>query len=1203
MHLSKLIIPLFVAACGLFSPASATVSLSSVFGTNMVIQRDKPVPVSGTASPNTLITVAFNNQTKTTTSNSGGKWMVMLDPMVVNAHGGTLSAVEAGGNAVNLGNVVVGDVWICSGQSNMDMSLASCDRKSQDEDTADFPQMRTFRAPLSFAGEPSESAAGNWTVCTPGSAASFSAIAFYFGREICEALDSTVPIGLYVASVGGTNIDLWLAPEGLTDIPVLNPLFNQSILPNGPFSLFNGMVYPYSPLPAKGLVWYQGENAERTVQSPDSYYFKMKALAQGYKRIAGTDDFPFYFVQLANWGQQQTSPAPVLDPGGGWSADTRIQQANAMAIPNSGMASAMDVGSSLDGDQVWDGWHPKTKQDVGERLALWALKNDYGQVIGETSGPILRNVTVNGKTLVCTFNHAGIGLMVGSKTPYQPTTEIVGGTLDKFSIAGVNGVWYDATATISGNTVVLSSPSVPNPTKAAYACWQNPVGANLYNKDGLPASPFHVDDVSAKFTITATSGIGGGISPAGTETYLKRHSTLYSITPDSGKYIQDILVDGVSVGAVDSYTFDPLYASHTIAATFASTEPQFTVNSNSSGGGNITPIGAVTVTQGGSQTFTVNAGPGVITNLTIDGKQMGQRNRYVFADIRKNHSISAAFKFPMTARAGYGGTITPGGTTLTTYGSDVTYTIAPLTGFAISKVTVDGVNIGAGSSHTFSNVTTTHSISATFTGTGGGGNIPQSGKLYTSFLTDNLPAAGSITNWTSYLPAGKALTPIGSPTVEVIDGRKFVNNICTEGDGLDIGPIASPIPCTGATIVTVAKPVRMGADANWYSIVDLFYDRLVLGVMNGSGRLVVRRNGSLDFSTETIPDGQTTILSLVVQESGQYKVYANGVEVMNVTDSSAMSLIVPGVAGPFANHVSLGRNTPDSWTTYNGYFGDTFIYTTALGDSERQDLETYLVNRLTGTGTNFTISATATTGGIISPSGAVMVQDGSNQTFSITPNSGYSISSVTVDGTSIGAVNSYTFNGVTENHVVSATFIPTGNTPPTCSAISDQNLSVNSPSAALGFSIGDAASPAVELSVTATSSNEVVVSNAGIALGATDASGTVRVSPVSGALGTGIISLRISGADDQTMPSGFLTVHPMTASLAPVTTVDYLWSPHLQNWHSSSEVNPSGLIAEISSETISNLDAPDNATVEVNVRLVVGTVARMFARLECSTPL
>ena len=945
------IFPIFLLLASVWPQARATVALAPLFGSNMVLQRGKPVPVTGTASPAKTISVTFNGQTKTGTSDAAGNWQVMLDAMGVNAVGGNLSASESGANTVSVSNVVVGDVWICSGQSNMAFGLGGCNRQV-DIDSANYPVLRQFSVPLVTSDVALKTMVGSWTVCSPSSASGFSAVAFYFGRKICQDQGSAIPIGLFVSSVGGTRIDPWLAPEGATDIPVLAPLYSQSILPWGPFALFNGMVYPYSPLPAKGLVWYQGENSESTSQSADSYYLKMKALSQGYKRMSGMDDLAFYFVQLANWGTLPTDATPVLISGG-WDADTRIQQANAMALPHAGMASALDIGDSAD-------MHPLDKLDLGERLALWALKNDYGRAITETSGPILKDVTISGSTLVCAFDHFGSGLMVGSKTPYLPTAEVVGGSLQKFSVAAATGSWYAATATIVGNTVVVSSPSVAVPRRVAYACWQNPVGCNLYNKDGLPASPFYVDDVNAKYTVSASAGVGGGISPAGNTPYLKRKTASYTITPDAGKFILDVTVDGVSVGAVKSYTFDPLYAGHTIAATFAASAPGFTLNATASAGGSLSPSGAIGVVQGAGQSFAITPSGGAIVALAIDGRPMGQRSKFTFADVRTNHTIAATFSYPLSAQAGYGGTITPAGTTVVTCGGSQTYNIAAGSGFAIAKITVDGVNVGSGNSYTFNNVTVSHSITASFTGSSGTGSIPQTGKIYSSFLTDALPASGTISSWPSYLPTGKSLTPQYTPTVAIIDGHKFVSNVANDYDCLNLGTIAAPIPCTGATVVVVAKPTRFGSDTSWTSIVDIFYDRLVLGILNGSGKLVVRRNGSVDTSTATIPDGQTSILSLVVQQNGSYKVYANGTQVMNITSTSSpdMSALVPGVAGSYANNITFGRNWPDGWTTYNGYYGDSFVYTTALTDTERIGLENYLANRLTAGSSSYATWAT-----------------------------------------------------------------------------------------------------------------------------------------------------------------------------------------------------------------------------------------------------
>lgn len=992
--------------------AHATVALAPLFSTNMVLQRGKPCPVSGTAAANKTITVQFNTQTKTTTSDTAGNWQLSLDAMVAKTTGGDLTARESGANTVTLTNVVVGDVWICSGQSNMAFGLGGCNRQT-DIDSANYPAMRTFSAPLVTSDVPLKTITGSWTVCSPSTASGFSAVAFYFGRKICQDQGSAIPIGLFVSSVGGTRIDPWLAPEGATDIPVLAPLYSQNILPWGPFALFNGMVYPYAPLPAKGLIWYQGENSENTTQSTDSYFLKMKALSQGYKRMLGLDDFAFYFVQLAYWGTVPSNATPVLTSGG-WDADTRIQQANAMALPHAGMASALDIGDTAD-------MHPTDKLDLGERLALWALKNDYGRAITETSGPILKNVTISGNTLICSFDHIGSGLMVGSKTPYVPTAEVVGGTLQKFSISGASGTWYDGTATIVGDTVVVSSASVTTPRRVAYACWQNPVGCNLYNKNGLPASPFYVDDVNAKYTITATAGSGGSISPAGDTTLLKRATALYTITPDAAKYITDVTVDGVSVGAVKYYTFDPLYANHTIAATFAASVPNFTVTASSNSGGMLSPSGPVTIAQGGSQTFTVVPNAGTkIASLSVDGKSICPRSSFTFGDVRINHTIAATFACVITASASYGGTITPSGPTTVSYAGNQTYNITANSGYSISAVTVDGVNVGAVTSYTFTNAIANHTIAASFSSSNGGtGSVPQTGQIIVSALASSVPSIG---NWATYYPAGQTLTTIGSPAQETLSGRQWERNVYADGDGYRFGgSYSSAIACTGASIVVAARPVRSADSGGWRSIVDVFYDRLVLGITNDGGLVNVRRNGSTDYSSTAIFDGQIVILSLVVQSNGTYKVWVNGTQVMNNTTTSTMTSLVPGVtggAGGYGTYINVGRNNPDGWTTFNGNIGDVFLYKTALSDPERQQLEQYIANKLT----DYTLTASAGAGGTISPSGTVTVMSGTNQTFTIAPNANYRISDVMVDSVSQGIKTSHTFSSVSAGHTISASF-------------------------------------------------------------------------------------------------------------------------------------------------------------------------------------
>ncbi len=783
MHKSLILI---LALTGLaLTTASATVAVSPLYGSNMVLQRDKPLPVWGTASPNKTVTVSYNGQVVTTTSDAQGRWLVKLAPMSAKTAGSNLTIAEAGGNTIALSNVVVGDVWLCSGQSNMAWNLNGCDRPT-DINSANYSGIRHFWVPLANLGEPSKTLSGSWSICSSSTAGGFSAVAFYFGRKIYQDQAASVPIGLIASTVGGTCIDPWLAPEGLTDIPVLAPLYSQPILAWGPFSLFNGMIYPLASFSMKGAIWYQGENRETTSQSADSYFLKEKALQQGWKRVLGLDDFALYVVQLANWLEPATTTNP--DTLGSW-ADTRQMQAMVLNLPHAGVASALDVGDAAD-------IHPKDKLDVGERLALWALKNDYGRSTIVPSGPVLRDAVASGTNIICTFDYVGAGLMVGYKVPYQPTVE-TNIPLARFVIAGSSGSWFAANAVISNNTVVVSSPSVPAPRKVAYAYWTNPSGANLYNRDGLPASPFCVEDVTVKYTVTASAGEGGSISPTGSATYLKRSTALYTIIPDAGNFILDVKADGVSVGARKHCTFDPLYGNHTITALFTNVQPAYTVEASSGPGGSIQPTGALSIAQGGSQTYTVTSIPGAITAMAVDGRPMGARDTFTFADVLTNHTISATFSFTIQASSGYGGSISSPGVTVLPYGSSHTYTITPASNYAVLKVVVDGVNRGALTSYTFDNITTNHTISASFTGGAGSGSVPQQGQILFSCLVDSLPASGAVTSWPGYIPATPALSKIGSPVVDTIDGRKFVLNNYYDGDGFNQAAYSSRDPLHG----------------------------------------------------------------------------------------------------------------------------------------------------------------------------------------------------------------------------------------------------------------------------------------------------------------------------------------------------------------------------------------------------------------------
>jgi sialate O-acetylesterase len=935
------LIALAITAFGISWICSGEVRLSGVFGDHMVLQRDRSTPIFGTAASGEKVTVTFHGQSQSTTADAQGEWRVNLAAMKAETAGQPLTV--AGANTVTMKDVVVGDVWLCSGQSNMDMRLGGCER-TEDIASANFPGIRHFSVPTASSAVPMKTVKGEWSVCTPRSASSFSATAFYFARKVQRELKGAIPIGLLVASVGGTKIDLWLSPDGLMEIPVLHPLYQQKCMPGGPFSLFNGMVHPLVPYGIKGMLWYQGENSEISVQSPESYYLKMKALSEGCKRLWGLEEMPFYLVMLANYGELLKSDEPILHSGG-WDADTRLQQVMAMALPHAGCASAMDIGISK---VNWAGYHPQNKLEVGERLALWALKNDYGFPNLVASGPVLRDLVVEGNTVVCSFDHVGSGLMVASKVWYQPAKEMPGAELKRFVLAGADNKWHPAKAVFKNNKVVLSSPNVAAPHKVSYACWQNPEGCNLYNKEGLPAAPFHVEDVSLRYTVTATAGAGGEITPSGKSAFLPRTAVLYTITPRAGYFIEDVKVDGASVGSIRHYTFDPLKGSHTIEALFSKKAPSYTITATAEKGGKLVPAGAVTVTQGASAAFTIEPDTGNRVSLSVDGLLLGTRNAYTFSDVRNNHTLKASFACVIDAFAGYGGRITPSGVQVVNVGQDQTFAIEALPGYAIGRVVVDGKEVGKQTSYAFKAVNKGHSIAVSFKKTQAmAGSIPRESELLFACRAAALSDSETCKIWPALVPAGKSFEAMGEPTVEKIDGRKYAASTFEKAAGFRVGSFDQPIPCKGASIVAVTRPVRSNASSGWFSLVDLFYDRLVLGIRSDTGMVCVRRNGKVDNSTKTIPDGQVTILSLVVQPEGTYKVYANGEEVMSESKPCAFTELVPGVAGPFAKQITLLRNAPDAWTAFNGQLGDVFVYKVALTDAERKQLETHIAKTLT----------------------------------------------------------------------------------------------------------------------------------------------------------------------------------------------------------------------------------------------------------------
>jgi sialate O-acetylesterase len=462
----------------------ANVTLSGLFADHMVLQRELPVSVYGTAEPGEKVAVAFAGQKKSVTAGSNGQWSVKLDPMKASKVPAAMTV--SGKNEVIVQDVAIGDVWVCSGQSNMEFVLSQGNRPD-DIKAAEFPLIRQFKVPHNRIATTCEEVKSAWVVCSPQSAASFSAVGYYFARKVQK--ETGVPIGLIDSSWSGTPIEPWIAPVGKEMVP--EPLREIVKLPfDGPADwslLYNGMIHPLIKFPIKGVLWYQGEsNAifNKDDNREESYHQKMRGLVAGWRKVWNIGEFPFYYVQLANFQNPNDNP----EGGEPW-ARICTSQLRSLSIPNTGMAVAIDLADVGNPSDI----HPKNKLDVGERLAAWALAKDYGKKSLVYSGPLYKRMKIEGGKIRIGFDSVGSGLIVATKKGYDPMVKDPQGKLKRFAIAGDDKKWFWADAVIDRNTVLVSSPSVPKPVAVRYAFAANPDGCNLYNNDGFPASPFRTD--------------------------------------------------------------------------------------------------------------------------------------------------------------------------------------------------------------------------------------------------------------------------------------------------------------------------------------------------------------------------------------------------------------------------------------------------------------------------------------------------------------------------------------------------------------------------------------------------------------------------------------------------------------------------------------------------------------------------------------
>jgi sialate O-acetylesterase len=505
---------LTLPGCGTGAPAArhptaalASVKLPSVISDNMVLQQGKAVPIWGWASANEAVTVtgSWGKGKWKTTADADGKWMVKID---TGKAGGPYEMTISNGNPITVKNILIGEVWVCSGQSNMEFAVKQAKNSAEEiADANNYPQIRQFLVGRKVIYTPMYNCSGKWVVCNSQTVGNFTAVGYFFGRELTRQLNNA-PVGLIHTSWGGTPAESWMSREVLENDPNFQPILKRfdaissdinnikakykediqkynSIVPQlkaegkplpprpeepigpghaySPTGLYNGMIVPIVPYGIRGAIWYQGEsNTWRAYQ----YRTLFPAMIQNWRDIWKQGDFPFLFVQLANYMAEKPEPGQS-----DW-AELREAQLMTLAKPNTGMAVIIDIGEASD-------IHPKNKQDVGKRLALWALAKTYGKDI-VYSGPIYTLMEVQGNKAILHFSSVGGGLMAK------------GDSLKGFAIAGEDKKFVWADAKIEGSTVVVSSDKVAAPVAVRYAWADNPA-CNLYNKEGLPATPFRTD--------------------------------------------------------------------------------------------------------------------------------------------------------------------------------------------------------------------------------------------------------------------------------------------------------------------------------------------------------------------------------------------------------------------------------------------------------------------------------------------------------------------------------------------------------------------------------------------------------------------------------------------------------------------------------------------------------------------------------------
>ena len=487
MRLSVLLL-MFIFLTSWVQTTKAQVKPAGIFGDHMVLQRDKPIKIWGRASQGERISVSLGPNTTATKASKSGEWMVLLPAM---SHGGPYTLRIQGTNEVVFNDVLIGEVWLCSGQSNMEWSVANVDSAKREIEKSNHALIRHIKIPRNPSLEPvSDISAADWKVCSPETVGGFTAVGYFFAREIQQRLG--IPIGLINASWGGTHVETWTSAAsfyGHPEFAYLKDKLPASIAqlkadtsktakaklqgdglhPNAYASLlYNGMIHPIVGIGMRGALWYQGEsNAARAEQYNISFPLMIKDWRTRWK-----EEFPFYFVQLTNF---QANKGNSQNGGSNW-AELREAQANTLRLTNTGMAVITDIGNTTD-------IHPRNKQDVGKRLALQAFKKTYA-IDTAFEGPSFQYMDIIRNKAYITCKNTFGGFEIRNKYGY----------INGFELAGADKEFHYAKAVEENGRIVVTCDKVPVPVAVRYG-WSDDVSdLNLFNKAGLPLAPFRTDD-------------------------------------------------------------------------------------------------------------------------------------------------------------------------------------------------------------------------------------------------------------------------------------------------------------------------------------------------------------------------------------------------------------------------------------------------------------------------------------------------------------------------------------------------------------------------------------------------------------------------------------------------------------------------------------------------------------------------------------